>query len=206
MNPVVSEAIDVPDDVVVPWDRRGFELIDGRLKEKPMGMEASAVGACLLRLLGAHIASNSLGHVFNSECGYQIFADHPTRIRKPDGSFVARGKLPDEKPFRGHSKVPPDLAFEVVSPNDFAEEVNEKVVEFLGAGVRRCGCCTLPLEPCRCFARSAARPSWLRTTNSAARTWFPASPAASATCLPTCDRPRSRHEPAIRDRRYFNNL
>ena len=136
MNPVVSEAIDVPDDVVVPWDRRGFELIDGRLKEKPMGMEASAVGACLLRLLGAHIASNSLGHVFNSECGYQIFADHPTRIRKPDGSFVARGKLPDEKPFRGHSKVPPDLAFEVVSPNDFAEEVNEKVVEFLGAGVR----------------------------------------------------------------------
>ena len=46
------------------------------------------------------------------------------------------GRLPNEKPFRGYSKVAPDLAFEIVSPNDLAEEVNEKVVEFLGAAVR----------------------------------------------------------------------
>jgi len=136
MNPVVSEPIDASDDVVVPWDQRGFELIDGHPKEKSMGMEASVVGTRLLTLLQAHVTANSLGHVVNSECGYQIFADRPTRIRKPDGSFVARGKLPDEKPFRGHCKVPPDLAFEVVSPNDFAEEINERVVDYLGAGVR----------------------------------------------------------------------
>ncbi len=101
-----------------------------------MGMEASIVGASLLSLLQAHVKANNLGHVINSECGYQIFAAHPTRIRKPDGSFVARGRLPGEKPFRGHSKIPPDLAFEVVSPNDFAEEINERVMELLGAGVR----------------------------------------------------------------------
>ena len=135
MNPVIEEQIDAPENLQLV-DQRGFELIDGQWKEKAMGMEASVVGARLMYLLQAHVIPNSLGHVINAECGYQIFADHPTRIRKPDGSFVARGKLPDEKPFRGHSKVPPDLAFEVVSPNDFAEEINERVLDFLGAGVR----------------------------------------------------------------------
>ena len=135
MNPVVEEQVDMPEDLLL-MDQRGFELIDGQWKEKAMGMEASVVGARLLFLLQTHVTTNSLGHVVNSECGYQIFAAHPTRIRKPDGSFVARGKLPDEKPFRGHSKVPPDLAFEVVSPNDFAEEINERVLDYLGAGVR----------------------------------------------------------------------
>ncbi len=133
MSSVVEEQVETPEDLLLV-DQRGFELIDGQWKEKPMGMEAGAVGARLMHLLQTHVIPNSLGHVINAEVGYQIFADRPTRIRKPDGSFVARGKLPDEKPFRGHSKVPPDLAFEVVSPNDFAEEINERVVDFLGAG------------------------------------------------------------------------
>ena len=136
METIVADRLYSPEDFSVLRDQRGFELIDGRLREKAMGMEAGMVGARLLGLLGAHVMANSLGHVVNSECGYQIFADRPSRIRKPDGSFVARGKLPDEKPFRGNSRVPPDLAFEVVSPNDFAEDVNERVVDFLGAGVR----------------------------------------------------------------------
>ena len=144
-----------------------------------------------MTLLRAHVAANSLGHVPNSECGYQIFADHPTRVRKPDGSFVARGKLPGEKPFRGHSKVAPDLAFEVVSPNDFAEEINEKVVEFLGAGVRLMWV-VYPATRTDSGVPSRRRrgPSERRPTNSAAKTWFPASPVASPTCFPTCDRLR----------------
>ena len=136
MNPVVEERPPMPVDLLNWGDQRGFELIDGHPKEKPLGMEAGAVGAQMLSLLRTHVKAHSLGHVINSECGYQIFADHPTRIRKPDGSFVARGRLPDEKLFRGHCKIAPDLAFEVVSPNDFAEEINEKVIEFLQAGVR----------------------------------------------------------------------
>lgn len=135
MTPVVGERLYTPEDLL-RGDQRGFELIDGRLKEKSKGMEAGVVGACLLCLLRTHVAANSLGHVFNSECGYQIFSKHSTRVRKPSGSFVAHGKLPGEKPLRGHSKVPPDLAFEVVSPSDFAEEINERVVVYLGAGVR----------------------------------------------------------------------
>jgi Uma2 family endonuclease len=136
MNAVVAEPLRPLDDSLSFEDRRGFELIDGQWKEKSMGMEAAGIGGNLTTLLMNHVKANKLGHVFNSECSYQIFADRPNRIRKPDGSFVARGRLPDEKPFRGYSKIAPDLAFEIVSPNDLAEEVNEKVVEFLGAAVR----------------------------------------------------------------------
>jgi len=117
-------------------DQRGFEIIDGQLREKLKGMEAGVVGVRLLAMLQTHVSRTSLGHVLSAGCGYQIFANDPTRVRKASGSFIARGKLPDEKPFRGHSKIPPDLAFEVVSPNDGAEEINERVVDFLGAGVR----------------------------------------------------------------------
>src|SRR5262249_1904635 len=62
--------------------------------------------------------------------------DDPKRVRKPDGSFVRKGRLPGDRPPRGHVQIPPDLAFEVVSPNDLAEDVNAKVLEFLRAGVR----------------------------------------------------------------------
>jgi len=99
-------------------------------------MEASIVSVNLSALLMKHVKANKLGHVLGSECPYQIFARHPNHVRKPDGSFLARGRLPDEKLFRGHSKVAPDLTFEIVSPDDLAEELNDKVVEFLGAGVR----------------------------------------------------------------------
>jgi Uma2 family endonuclease len=134
MNPVVEQQVEAPENLLV--DQRGSELIDDQWKERPMGTEAGAVGAALLSMLRTHVKANSLGHVINAEVGYQIFPAYPTRIRKPDGSFVARGKLPDEKPFRGHSKVAPDLAFEVISPNDFAEDINERVPDYLGAGVR----------------------------------------------------------------------
>src|SRR3954451_6725897 len=104
----------------------GYELIDGRLVEKTMGMEASAVAVTILRLLSTHVRAHDLGRVFESECGYQIFPEEPNRVRKPDGSFVARGRLPGERPVRDHCRIPPDLALEVVSPNDLAEEVNAK--------------------------------------------------------------------------------
>jgi Uma2 family endonuclease len=124
-------------DIVLDQEvESGYELIDGQLVEKPMGMESSIVGATTLRLLGVHVAAQSLGRVIDSDCGYQIFPGRPRQVRKPDGSFMARGRLPGDKPVRGNVTIAPDLAFEVVSPNDLAEEVNAKVVEFLGAGIR----------------------------------------------------------------------
>ena len=101
-----------------------------------MGMEGSAVVVNVTTLLRNHVKAQTLGHVFESECGYQIFAEEPRRVQKPDGSFIARGRLPGEKPVRGHCRIPPDLAVEVISPNDLAEDINARLTAFLRVGVR----------------------------------------------------------------------
>ena len=54
---------------------------------------------------------------------------------KPDVSFIRVGRLKPDL-MEGHVPIPPDLAVEVVSPNDYFREVQDKVGEYLRAGVR----------------------------------------------------------------------
>jgi Uma2 family endonuclease len=114
----------------------GFEWINGQLVEKNKGMEASRVMAKVITRLDSYASANALGHVLGSKCSYQIFAEEPKRVQKAAGSFIARSRLPGERLVRGHCRIPPDLAVEVISPNDMAEDVNARVTAFLTAGVR----------------------------------------------------------------------
>ena len=52
--------------------------------------------------------------------GYQCFPHDPGLVRKPDVSFVRYGRFPGGVLPEGWAKIPPDLAVEVVSPNDTA--------------------------------------------------------------------------------------
>jgi len=65
-----------------------------------------------------------------------MFAAQPKLVRKPDGAFVRSGRLPGDKVPAKKMQLAPDLAVEVVSPNDIAEEVEAKLDEYLRAGVR----------------------------------------------------------------------
>jgi Uma2 family endonuclease len=76
-----------------------------------------------------------LGQTFGPDCGYQIEGG-TKKVRFPDGSFVARGRLPDGRTPEGNFQLAPDLALEIVSPNDTAYEVEEKRVAYLKGGVR----------------------------------------------------------------------
>jgi len=49
---------------------------------------------------------------------------------------VATGRLPDDRAQAGFIELAPDLAVEVLSPDDPRREVLEKVGEFLDAGTR----------------------------------------------------------------------
>lgn len=122
-----AEEWDVPD---------GYELVDGRLVELPMSMDSAWVGLELGSLLRNHSVASGLGRVFGSDAGYRCFAHRPRLLRKPDVSFIRRDRLPTDRPFRGDSRITPDLAVEVVSPHDLAESVQEKVSDYLVAGVR----------------------------------------------------------------------
>jgi Uma2 family endonuclease len=125
-----------PDDLIAMPDGDSYELVDGRLVEKPMGAESDLMAATVLTLLNNFVKPQQLGYVFGSQTAFRCFPTRPRLVRKPDVSFVARGRFVNEAVPKGDILVPPDLAVEVVSPNDTYEEVEAKVNEYLGAGVR----------------------------------------------------------------------
>ncbi len=117
-------------------DAVNYELVGGQLVERHMGSESSSIAAAIVHVLLSFVKSRRLGHAFTTDCGYQCFPDDPDKLRKPDVSFVARGRLPDDRPPAGYIRIAPDLAVEVLSPGDLASEVEEKVRDYLAAGVK----------------------------------------------------------------------
>jgi Uma2 family endonuclease len=126
-QPTTADDWNVPD---------GFELVDGRLEELHMSMDSAWVGLELGSLLRNHCVAGGLGRVFGSDAGYRCFPARPRLLRKPDLSFIRQERLPRDRPLGGESRIVPDLAVEIVSPNDLAENLQEKVLDYLGAGVR----------------------------------------------------------------------
>lgn len=125
-----------PEDLLRMPDGDRYELIDGQLVEKNVGSKASRIGLKTGGMLIVHVDAHGLGSAFGADCGYQIFGSTGNNIRIPDASFVGRGRLPDERIPNGYMRIAPDMVLEVVSPNDEAEEVDQKIEEYLGVGVR----------------------------------------------------------------------
>lgn len=140
MSTTVSEQkCYTPDDLLEMEDAARFELVNGQLVERNVSTESSAIAMRVGRLLGNVVDPNDLGVLAGADCSYLCFSDILTdkdRIRKPDVSFIAAGRLDDAEYQEGHTPIPPDLAVEVVSPNDKISDLDEKIAEFLQAGVR----------------------------------------------------------------------
>lgn len=124
-----------PDDLLRMEDAINYELVDGKLVERHMGMESSEIAARIVLLIGMFLRSHSIGRLFGADASYQCFPSAPNKVRKPDVSFIQSERLPGGHLPTGHCPIPPDLAVEVISPGDLAYEVEEKVAEYLQAGV-----------------------------------------------------------------------
>ncbi len=112
------------------------ELVDGRVRTMaPTGPEHGRVDRKLVIPLGSFVEQHGLGEVFLSTDF--ILRRNPDVTRGPDQAFVsARRMAENPPPERGFWELVPDLVVEIVSPNDTAVEVNEKVGDYLAAGVR----------------------------------------------------------------------
>jgi Uma2 family endonuclease len=113
-----------------------YELVDGKLVRRDMSVVSSWVGGELLRRLGAYVDEDKLGWVWPSDLGYACFPDAPGKVRRADVSFIRAGRLTrgltaDE----GYCEIAPDLAVEVVSPKEKVNKLDQKIVEYLDAGV-----------------------------------------------------------------------
>lgn len=133
---IATEARHEPEDLLTITDRPMPELIDGQLVERePMGQKSDAIAAKLLSRIVNHVLEHDLGLVNGAQGSYQIFPDNPKKVRIPDVSFTPRDRVPPGGPAEGHSRVAPALVVEVVSPNDDVIKLDEKIEDFLGAGV-----------------------------------------------------------------------
>lgn len=125
-----------PEDLLAKSKDRSYELVDGELLEVSVSALSSLVAMKLGRRLEEHSDQAGLGWVFSSEALYRCFPWKPNLIRKPDLSFVRMKRLAPEQLAEGFIQVAPDLAAEVVSPNDLASELERKLAEYRRAGVR----------------------------------------------------------------------
>ena len=124
-----------PDELLAMPDGDRYELIDGIPVEKAVGAESDYIALAIARLFREHCLDSRQGLAFG-DTGYRCSPTNPQRVRRPDASVILAGRLPNDRPPKGFITIAPDLAAEVISPNDLYEEVEEKVNEYLAAGVR----------------------------------------------------------------------
>lgn len=124
-----------PDDLLAMPDGKNYELVDGVLVERNMSALSSLVAGELLTRVNVYCKTHDLGWVFGADCGYQCFPGFPKKVRRADLSFIRRSRLTVAQLDQGFIPIAPDLAVEVVSPNDLIYQLEEKIQEYLDAGV-----------------------------------------------------------------------
>jgi Uma2 family endonuclease len=117
---------------------RLIEVINGEILEMtPVGFLHHIITGNIYRILERLVIEHRLGIVLMDGLIYILKRDKRGRViksRVPDTSFIRRGRVPKDfdlkRPFPGA----PDLAVEVVSPDETAGAVIAKVRDYLEAG------------------------------------------------------------------------
>lgn len=122
--------------LAMPDDGFRYELVKGELKKMtPAGHHHGRFAMNIALSLGQYVKNNQLGKVYAAETGF-ILSQNPDTVRAPDAAFVRVDKVKEVQSKTGYFPGAPDLAVEVLSPNDSYTEVEEKVMCWLDAGCR----------------------------------------------------------------------
>ncbi|HTL58818.1 MAG TPA: Uma2 family endonuclease [Candidatus Limnocylindrales bacterium] len=121
----------------LPDDGYQHEVVDGKLVLSPKNDFYH--GRICMRLSAAlhdYAAKNRLGIVLDSSTGFWM-KNH--NCRAPDISFVPKGRL-EELGFKPSTRKffprAPDLAVEVLSPNNTRTEINARLKDFFSSGTK----------------------------------------------------------------------
>jgi Uma2 family endonuclease len=124
-------------DEFLEWpDEPGMrqELIRGEVVTMSLpGGEHGEIAQEIGGLMWAHVKASKLGRTYAAETGFLVERD-PDTVRGADVAFVRTDRLAAIKNRKKHVPFAPDLAFEVNSPNDRDDEIEEKIQLWLKAG------------------------------------------------------------------------
>ena len=114
-----------------------YEVIDGqRVVLSPMGIFAAWIAGQIFGPLSHFARTQSVGRAVPE--GLFHLPAPINRDRRPDVAFVSYQRWPKSRPLPATDNawdVVPDLAVEVVSPTDQAEDLQGKIAEYFRAGV-----------------------------------------------------------------------
>jgi Uma2 family endonuclease len=117
----------------MPRGSERYELVRGELRMMtPAGFDHCTIGSRFHIRLGVFVEARSLGIVVGADAGFVLSRD-PDTVRAPDAAFVRADRIPDPRPIKFWEGAP-DLAVEVLSPSDTAEEIESKMKEYFDAG------------------------------------------------------------------------
>jgi Uma2 family endonuclease len=120
----------------LPDDGLRHELVRGELTSMPpAGFEHGDLASHVDWSLRKHVTERKLGKVVVGDVGFKIAAD-PDTVRAPDVAFIRAELVAGAGRVTGFWDGAPDLAVEVISPNDLYTEVDEKVAEWLDSGTQ----------------------------------------------------------------------
>lgn len=138
MAPAVLNQAPVTRDARPTDEEPLYEVVNGQQVDlPPMSAYATWIASRLDHQLGPFAEEHGLGTVV-TEMLFVLDAEQNLR-RRPDVAFVSAKRWPlhRELPESGDWDVVPDLAVEVVSPNDEFSDVVAKVREYFEYGVLR---------------------------------------------------------------------
>ncbi len=120
------------------YDDVSYEVIRGQRAEiPPMSPYANWIAGRLGFRLGPHVEARKLGRVV-PEVLFILDVEADER-RRPDLAYVSAERWPLDRlfPETGDWPIVPDLAVEVISPNEHFEAVLAKVQEYFDFGVKQ---------------------------------------------------------------------
>jgi Uma2 family endonuclease len=139
LTPVQTHIIS-EDDLIRFGSNARVEVIDGAIIEmSPVGGLHVIVVNNIYDTLKPTVKQNKLGYLFTDGLIYRLFGTGANirGAQVPDVSFIRKANIPNNwdlhRPFPGA----PDLAIEVVSPGDDAEDILRRVRKYLQAGTEQ---------------------------------------------------------------------
>lgn len=135
MATTIAPPLTLEEFAQLPRDGVRHEISEGELITMPPPKSLhSRVVRKIFKALEAVVDKSRFGEVF-AEAGYVLFCD-PLTVRQPDVSVLSKERIkatsPDEY-FEGA----PELAVEVLSPSDPAEDLDIKIEQYLKSGAKQ---------------------------------------------------------------------
>ncbi len=114
-----------------------YELVLGDLFMKSAATPVQGRLASRLTVsLAGCVEKQVLGEVYTGQPGFKLQSGAVQTVRAPYIAFVSQERIPSPEEESGFWALAPDLAVEIISPSETAQMVQDKVQDYLMAGVR----------------------------------------------------------------------